>query len=172
MKKLLVISLFISFTFNNYGQQGIKNEDDIYVKLPALDKFLGKWEYREGDKYFIIELKKEQYITPSGKGGMDKIRGTHIYLERNVILDASKEKERTITNGIYDYENKNENVLKFRFRESKKSAVYADGKLTFSPDTPNVLLWSLGAPSNIQYPREIVQFMIPMNVKLTKVIER
>lgn len=172
MKKLLIISLFISFINNSYGQQRIRNEEERFAKFPALDKFLGKWEYREGEKYFMIELKKEQYITPSGKGGMDVIRGNHSYSERNIVLDASKENERTITNGIYDYENNNENVLIFRFRESKKTNVYADGKLTFSPSSPNTLLWSLSKPINIQYPREIVKFMVPLNVKLTKVREK
>ena len=172
MKKLLVIGLFISLTFNSYGQQRIRNEDDIYVEFPTLDKFLGKWEYREGDKHFIIELKKYKYITPSGKGGMDKISGAHIYSEGNSILDASKQNETTIKNGFYDYENNNKNVLKFRFRESKHSMVYAEGKLTFSPSTPNVLLWSLGAPSNLLHPTEIVNFIVPAEVKLTKVKER
>lgn len=172
MKKILLISLFAFLMYDSYGQERIRNSDDIYVKLPQLDKFLGKWEYREGDKYFMIELKKEQYITPSGKGGMDKIRGTHVYSERNVILDESKENEKTIRNGIYDYENKNENVLKFSFRESKYKLVLADGKLTYSPNNPNVLQWSLGAASNLLRPQEWVKFIVPANVKLTKVKDK
>ncbi|RZL34273.1 MAG: hypothetical protein EOP00_31890 [Pedobacter sp.] len=172
MKKLVLISLFISLALNSYGQERAKNYDDIYVKFPTLAKFLGKWEYREGNKYFMIELTKYQYITPSGKGGMDKINGTHTYSEQNSVLDASKENEKTIKNGFYDYENKDENVLKFRFKESKYRLVYANGKLSYSPNNPNVLQWSLEEPSNLLHPSESVKFIVPMNVKLTKVKER
>lgn len=57
------------------------------ISHPELDKFVGTWQYINGNTTFIIKLKKVSYYFRSDNTTEEILMGTHSYTENGILLD-------------------------------------------------------------------------------------
>ncbi len=141
MKKAAI--LFMMFLITGcifYQSKDNRNESGRHLKPAGLNKFYGTWKYEGQDEVFTIVLVKEEYFNKKNGDKLDFAVGYHSYKKDGALIDGyDVGGKNTITTGSFDKKIDNENVLSFRFRETK-NRVNARGTLTYVKGNPDKLV--------------------------------
>jgi len=175
MKKvaiLFIMVLMLGFVFSQSKQKG--NESSIHLKPAGLNKFYGIWKYEGQGEVFTIVLIKDEYFNKINGDKLDFAVGYHSYKKNGVLIDGyDVGGKNTITTGSFDKKVNNENILSFRFRETK-NRVSARGTLTFVKGNPDKLILKLilaegGGMIKVDGKGSQYKLHVPNNIELKRV---
>ncbi|WP_312333270.1 DUF6705 family protein [Sphingobacterium sp.] len=175
MKKATILFMMVLITGFVFSQSKDKrNESGRHLKPAGLNKFYGTWKYERQDEVFTIVLIKDEYYNKINGDQLDFAVGYHSYKKDGVLIDGHDVGgKNTITTGSFDKKVNNENILSFRFRETK-NRVNARGTLTYVKGNPDKLVLKLilaegGGMINIDGKGGQYKLHVPNNIELKRV---
>ena len=173
MKKSIIIVAFLLNSVLSFSQKTKNMVTDLKYSLQTgLDKFIGTWTYQLNDEQFTIVLKKKEFRNDGHI--ISFIEGYHIYKNKGVLVDGSNESQvNTISVGTFNPQNKNEEIIEFRFFETR-SRVRGKGTLSFKHGNINQLFFKLyltegGGTLRIDGQDKSYKLHVPSNVTLKRV---
>jgi hypothetical protein len=175
MKKGAILFMMIIITSLGFSQsRENRNESGRHLKPAGLNKFYGTWKYEGQGDVFTIVLTKDEYYNKNSGDKLDFAVGYHSYKRDGVMIDGyDVGGNNTITTGSFDKKVNNENILSFRFRETK-NRVNARGTLTYVKGKPDKLVLKLilaegGGMINIDGKGTQYKLHVPNNIELKRV---
>lgn len=175
MKKAAILFMMVLITGCVFSQsKDNRNESGRHLKPAGLNKFYGTWKYEGQDEVFTIVLVKEEYFNKINGDKLDFAVGYHSYKKDGALIDGyNVGGKNTITTGSFDKKIDNENVLSFRFRETK-NRVNARGTLTYVKGNPDKLVLKLilaegGGMISIDGKGGQYKLHVPNNIELKRV---
>ena len=141
---------------------------------PALNKFVGTWQYVNGIDTLKVILKKENFQFPGKSYGGDWIVGFHQYKKGNNIIESNLQFQNTNVSEdksdmLGHIDNENDYNLNISFIDRTLNKL-VNLKLTMSA-SQNSLTWSLSEIHGLRVgirPSTFNTFTLPNNITLTK----